>query len=197
LKITLTALRIYQKKLGNTDKIKEVILYEYSRRKQTYSGFIGGIKMIKLKMPAKKLKRKMYNLILDNQSEDIKLLLFKKGQSIPSLYDEIGPLLKNNKLHIAESTFKNMLMESSTQTCDWEKRLKVVNLIFEYLDPEKISAAYESIKLLRDKKIRSIMKLLQSDYKDKKEYLPEEVLKHEMDNLPEDMRTYWETWKKD
>ena len=53
--------------------------------------------MIKLRMPAKKLEKKMYNLILDNQSEDIKLLLYKKGQSIPSLYDEINPLLKRKK----------------------------------------------------------------------------------------------------
>ena len=83
--------------------------------------------MIKLKMPAKKLKRKMYNLILDNQSEEIKLLLFKKGQSIPSLYDEIKPLLKHNKVHISQSTFKNMLMESSTQRYSWKKRLKVIN----------------------------------------------------------------------
>ena len=89
--------------------------------------------MIQLKMPAKKLKKKMYNLILDNQAEEIKLLLFKKGQSISSLYDEIDQMLKQEKIHIAESTFKNMLMESSTQSCDWEKRLKVINLIFEYL----------------------------------------------------------------
>jgi hypothetical protein len=30
-----------------------------------------------------------------------------------------------------------------------------------------------------------------SDYKDKKEYFPEEVLEHEMENLPDDMKTYW------
>jgi hypothetical protein len=153
--------------------------------------------MITLKMPAKKLKKKMYNLILDNQSEDIKLLLFKKGQSIPSLYDEINPLLKRKKIHISESTFKNMLMDSNAQSCDWEKRLKVINLIFEYLDSEKINAAYESVRLIRDKKIRSIMKLLKSDYKDKREYLPEEVFIHEMENLPKDMKTYWESWKEE
>ena len=153
--------------------------------------------MIKLKIPSKKLKKKMYNLILDNQSEDIKLLLYKKGQSIPSLYEEINPLLKKNKVHISKSTFKNMLMDSSTQRCDWEIRLKVISLIFEYLDSEKINAAYEGVKLLRDKKIRSIMELLKSDYKDKREYLPEEIFIHEMEDLPADMKKYWEPWKKD
>ena len=146
-------------------------------------------------MPAKKLKKKMYNLILDNQSEDIKLLLFKKKQTIPNLYAEINPLLKNNKVHISQSTFKNMLMRSSTQRCDWEIRLKVINLIYEYLDSEKINAAYEGIRLIRDKKIRSIMKLLKSDYKDKREYLPEEIFIHEMEDLPADMKKYWESWK--
>ena len=29
-------------------------------------------------------------------------------------------------------------MESISQSCDWEKRLKVINLIFEYLDPRKL-----------------------------------------------------------
>ena len=139
----------------------------------------------------------MYNLILDNQSEDIKLLLYKKGQSIPSLYDEINPLLKRKKIHISESHFKNMLMESISQSCDWENRFKVIKLIFEYLNPEKINAAYECIKLSRVKEIRSIMGLLKSDHKDKREYLPEEVLRHEIENLPEDMKTYWETWKKE
>ena len=86
-------------------------------------------------------------------------------------------------------------MKSSTQRCDWEKRLKVIHLIFEYLDSEKINAFYEGIKFLRDKKIRSIMELLKSDYKDKKEYLSEEVLKHAVENLPEDMKKYWETWR--
>jgi len=151
--------------------------------------------MIQLKMPAKKLKKKMYNLILDNQAEEIKLLLFKKGQSISSLYDEIDQMLKQEKIHIAESTFKNMLMESSTQSCDWEKRLKVINLIFYYLDSDKINAAYESVKLSKEKEIRSIMGLLKSDYKDKREYLPEEVFIHEMENLPKDMMVYWESWK--
>ena len=116
---------------------------------------------------------------------------------IPSLYDEIDPILKQEKIHIAESTFKNMLMESSTQSCDLEKRLKVINLIFEYLNPEKINATYEGVKLAREKEIRSIMGLLKSDYRDKREYLPEETFLYEMENLPKDMKTYWESWKKD
>ncbi|MEJ2284447.1 MAG: hypothetical protein P8X85_12715, partial [Desulfobacterales bacterium] len=95
------------------------------------------------------------------------------------------------------STFKNMLMKSSTQRCDWEIRLKVIDLIFEYLDPEKINAAYVGVRLLRDKKIRSIMELLKSDYKDKREYLPEEIFIHEMENLPEEMKKYWESWKEE
>jgi hypothetical protein len=85
--------------------------------------------MIELKMPVRKLIKKMNSLILDNQSEDVKLLLFKKGQSIPSLYDEINPLLKSKKVHISQSTFKNMLMEFSGQSYDWEKRLKVIAVI--------------------------------------------------------------------
>ena len=158
--------------------------------------------MIELKIPSNKLKRTMYNLILDNQAEEIKLLLFKMRQTIPSLYKSIPtlykkmkPLMEHNKVFISESTFKNMLMESRSQRCDLEKRLTVINLIFEYLDPEKINAIYENKKLLREKKIRSIMELLKSDYKDKKEYLPEEVLRHELENLPEEMKTYWEDWR--
>jgi hypothetical protein len=155
--------------------------------------------MIQLKIPMRRLKKKMHNMILDNQSEDIKLLLFKKGQSIPSLYEEINPLLEKNKVHISKSTFKNMLMDSSTQRCDWEIRLKVINLIFEYLDSEKINAAYEGVKLLRDKKIRSIMELLKSDYIDCNEFFPEDILRHSEETLPSDMKTKWEdsTNKKD
>ena len=65
----------------------------------------------------------------------------------------------------------------------------------EYLDPEKINAAYEGIKLLREKKIRSIMEVLKSDYKDKKEYLPGEILQHAFEDLPKEMKTFWETWR--
>ena len=151
--------------------------------------------MIELKMPSSKLKKKMYNLILDNQAEEIKMLLYKKRQNIPSLYDETKSLMESNKVFISESTFKNMLMKASTQWCNLETRLKVISLIFEYLDNEKINAFYEGIKYLRDREIRSIMELLKSDYIDKKEYLPEEVLRHEIENLPKDMRTYWETWR--
>jgi len=45
--------------------------------------------MKELKAPKKYLVKKMNNLILDNQSAEIKLLLFKKGQSIPKLYRSI------------------------------------------------------------------------------------------------------------
>ncbi len=50
--------------------------------------------MKELRVPKKKLMKKMYNLILDNQAEEIKLLLFKKGQSIPSLYYDMSSLLE-------------------------------------------------------------------------------------------------------
>jgi hypothetical protein len=153
--------------------------------------------MSKLKIPKSKLKKQMYNLIMDNYAKDIKLLLFKIGQSIPTLYRNMTPVMEQNKVFISQSTFKNMLMDSNTQSYNWEKRLKVINLIFEYLDSGKINAAYEGVRLMRDKKIRSIMELLKSDYKDKKEYLPEEVFIHEMENLPKDMKTYWESWEKD
>ena len=148
-------------------------------------------------VPKIKLMKKMNNLILDNQSEEIKLLLFKRGQSIPSLYNDINFLLKHNKIHISKSTFKNMLMDSSTQQYKWETRLKVISVIYEYLNPENINAEYEGIKLDRDKKIRSLMKLLEADYKDKREYLPIEVLRHAMENIPDDMKTYWESWREE
>ena len=151
--------------------------------------------MIELKIPSSKLKKIMYNLILDNQSKDIKLLLFKIGRSIPTLYKNMKPIMESNKVFISQSTFKNMLMDSSTQNCNLETRLKVINLIYEYLDPEKINAAYEGIKLLREKKIRLIMEVLKSDYKDKKEYLPGDVLQHAFENLPKKMKTFWETWR--
>ena len=48
-------------------------------------------------------------------------------------------------------------------------------MIFEYLDSGNINAAYEGVKLARDKEIRSIMGLLKSDYRDKGEYLSEEI----------------------
>jgi hypothetical protein len=150
--------------------------------------------MIRLKKPSWMLEKDMYNLILDNQAEEIKLLLYKAGYSIPNLYDEIKPLLNRNKIFISQSTFKNMLMDSDTQRCNLENRLKVISLIFEYLDPEKINALYESIKLERDKKIRSIMNILKSDHIDSYEYFPEEILIHESSNIPKNMKTYWESW---
>ena len=151
--------------------------------------------MKKLRMPRHKLIKKMNNFILDNQAEDIKLLLFKKGQSIPSLYDDIKFLLEKKKIHISESTFKNMLMDSDKQKYDWVKRLKVINLIFEYVDLQNIESDYANAKLSRSKKIRSIMELLKSDYEDTKDYDPIEIIMHEIDNLPEGMKTYWEDWR--
>ena len=151
--------------------------------------------MKKLKIPKHKLIKKMNNLILDNQAEDIKLLLFKKGQSISSLYMEMNFLLKHGRVHIAESTFKNMLMDSSCQGYKWEKRLKVINLIFKYLNPENIESEYAGEKLSRNKRIRAIMELLKSNYEDIKDYDLIEVIMHEMDNLPEGMKTYWDDWR--
>jgi hypothetical protein len=151
--------------------------------------------MKELRIPKKKLIKKMYNLILDNQAEEIKLLLFKKGQSIPSLYYDMSSLLDKNKVYISKATFKNLLMDSRSQNYDWETRLKVINLILEYLNPGNIEAAYEMEKQERNKKVRAIMEVLKGDYKDKKEYLPLETLMHEYESLPEDMKTYWESWR--
>jgi len=153
--------------------------------------------MRELIIPKSKLKKQMYNLIMDNYGKDIKLLLFKIGQSIPTLYRNMTPVMEQNKVFISQSTFKNMLMDSCAQRYNLETRLKVINLIFEYLDSEKINAAYEGVRLMRDKKIRSIMALLKADYKDKKEYLPEENFIHEMEDLPADMKKYWESWKEE
>jgi hypothetical protein len=149
--------------------------------------------MKELKAPKKKLIKKMYNLILDNHAEDIKLLLFKKGQSIPSLYRNMSSLMEMNKVYISESTFKNLLMDSRCQRYDWETRLKVINLILDYLNPGNVEAAYEMVKQERNRKVRAIMEILKSDYKDKKEYLPLETLMHEYESLPDDMKTYWES----
>jgi hypothetical protein len=151
--------------------------------------------MKELRVPKKKLMKKMYNLILDNHAEEIKLLLFKKGQSIPSLYCDISSLLNKNKVYISKATFKNLLMDSRNQNYDWETRLKVINLILEYLNPGNIEAVYEMVKQERNKKVRAIMEILKGDFKDKKEYLPFETLMHEYESLPEDMKTYWESWR--
>lgn len=149
--------------------------------------------MKELRVPKKKLIKKMYNLILDNHAEDIKLLLFKKGQSIPSLYRNMSSLLEKNKVYISEPTFKNLLMDSRNQRYDWETRLKVINLILEYLNPGNIEAVYEMVKQEKNKKVRAIMEVLKGDYIDKIEYLPLETLMHEYESLPEDMKTYMES----
>jgi hypothetical protein len=152
----------------------------------------GGLIMIKLNTPERILKRTMYNLILDNQCEEIRLLLFKRRKKIPTLYRQMKSLLESNKVFISESYFKSMLLDSSTQDCSLEKRLQVVNLVFEYLDAEKINAIYEGKKLFRERKIRSIMKVLEIDHIDRKEYHPDEVLMHAFENLPKDLKEYWE-----
>lgn len=151
--------------------------------------------MKELRVPKKKLMKKMYNFILDNHAEEIKLLLFKNGQSIPSLYYDMSSLLDKNKVYISKAKFKNLLMDSRNQNHDWETRLKVINLILEYLNPGNIEAAYEMVKQERNMKIRAIMDVLKGDYKDKKEYSSIETLMHEYETLPEDMKTYWESWR--
>ena len=147
--------------------------------------------MIKLNTPERKLKIKMYNLILDNQADEIKLLLFKRRMKIPALYRQMKSLLESNRVNISPSYFKSMLMNSDNQKCNLEIRLKVVNLVFEYLDAEKINAVYEGKKYLRERKIKSIMKLLEIDHIDRKEYHPDEVLMHAFENLPESVKDYW------
>ena len=149
--------------------------------------------MIKLNTPERILKKEMYDLILDNQCEEIKLLLFKRRKKIPTLYRQLKSLLESNKVFIGQSYFKSMLMDSSTQDCNWEKRLQVVNLVFEYLDAVKINAIYEGRKYSRERKIRSIMRLLEIDHIDREEYHPDEVLLNAIENLPKDLKEYWET----
>ena len=148
--------------------------------------------MAELKKPKKKYVKEMNNLILDNQASEIKMLLFKLKKTIPSLYRDIQSLLQKNKIHISQSTFKNMLMDSNNQNYDWEIRLKVINTIFEYINPEKIEVAYQVRKQIRNKRIRYIMELLESDGKDKREYQSIEVLLHKMENIPNDMKVFWE-----
>ena len=148
--------------------------------------------MIKLNTPERILKKTMYDLILDNMAEEIRLLLFKRRMKIPALFRQMKSLLENKKVFISESYFKSMILDSSTQDCNWEKRLQVVNLVFEYLDAEKINTIYEGKKLFREKKIRSIMKQLEIDHVDRKEYSPDETLMHAIKNLPKDIKEYWE-----
>lgn len=90
-----------------------------------------------------------------------------------------------------------MLMRSEKQNCDYEKRLKVIDIILEYLDPEKVEMVYLGNKYRRDKKIRAIMKVLESDYKDKREYTPIEILQYRMDNIPDEMKTYLDSLEVD
>ena len=127
-----------------------------------------------------------------NQCEEIRLLLFKLQVKIPDLYRSMKTLLESNKVFISQSYFKSMLMDSDYQKCNLDKRLEVVNLIFEYLDADKINAVYEGRKYKRERKIRSIMKILEIDHIDRKEYSPDEVLMHAYENLPESVKDYWE-----
>lgn len=153
--------------------------------------------MKELRAPKRYLTKKLNNLILDDQSAEIKMLLFKTGLSIPGLFRAIKKELEINGIHIAKSTFKNMLMRSEKQNCDYEKRLKVIDIILEYLDPEKVEMVYLGNKYRRDKKIRAIMKVLESDYKDKREYTPIEILQYRMDNIPDEMKTYLDSLEVD
>jgi hypothetical protein len=147
-----------------------------------------------LKVPKSKLKKIMYNLILDNQAREIKLLLFKLNKSIPSLYEDMQETLFHNNLEIAESTFKNMLMDSTKQRCNLDKRMKIIDLIVEHLDPDKIEIAYEGIKNIRNQEIRTIMAVLNSNYKDRREYTFEDTAYNRIFELPEDIDIKSEPW---
>jgi hypothetical protein len=151
--------------------------------------------MNELKIPRKKLIAKMYNLMLDNDAKDIKLMLCKKGQTIPELYHEIYDVLIDRNVKIKESTFKNLLMDSSGQQYSWITRLRVIRIILSYLDKDHIEAAYEGVKKLRQKQIHTIMEVLESDYKDKRQCKPFERFINEMECLPKCMETYWESWR--
>ena len=148
----------------------------------------------KLRVPRKILKNKMYNLILDNHAREIKLLLFKLNKSIPSLYEDMQETLFHNNLEIAESTFKNMLMDSTKQRCNLDKRIKLIDLIFEHLDPDKVEIAYEGVKNIRNQKIRAIMGVLKSDYKDRREYTYEDTAYNRIFELPEDIDLKSKPW---
>ena len=139
-----------------------------------------------IKVPKNILKKIMNNLILDNHAREIKLLLFKLNKSIPSLYEDMQETLYHNNLEIAESTFKNMLMDSTKQRCNIDNRMKLFDLIYEHLDPEKIEIAYAGVKNIRNQQIRAIMGALKSNYKDKRESTFEDTLYHRIFELPED-----------
>ena len=146
------------------------------------------------RVPKRKLKKKMYNLILDNHAREIKLLLFKLNKSIPSLYDDMKETLFNNNLAMAESTFKNMLMDSTKQRCNLDKRMKIIDLIYEHLDPDKIEIVYEGVKNLRNQEIRTIMAVLKSNYKDRREYTFEDTAYNRIFEIPEDIEIKSKPW---
>jgi len=150
-----------------------------------------------LKVPKRKLKKIMYNLILDNHAREIKLLLFKLNKSIPSLYYDMKETLFHEDLKMAESTFKNMLMDSTKQRCNLDKRMKLIDLIYEHLDPDKIEIAYEGVKNLRNQKIRTIMAVLKSNYKDRREYTFEDTAYNRILEFQEDIEIKSEPWYKE
>ena len=147
-----------------------------------------------LRIPKIKLIKKMNNLILDNHAREIKLLLFKLNKSIPSLYDDMQEILFHNNLKIAESTFKNMLMDSTKQRCNMDKRMKLIDLIYEHLDPDKVEIAYEGVKNIRNQKIRTIMAVLKSNKKDRREYTFEDTAYNRILEIPEDIEIKSEPW---
>ena len=116
------------------------------------------------------------------------------NKSIPSLYDDMQETLFNNNLKMAESTFKNMLMDSTKQRCNLDKRMKLIDLIFEHLDPDKVEIAYEGVKNIRNQKIRAIMGALESNYKDRREYTFEDTAYHRIFELPEDIDMKSKPW---
>ena len=58
--------------------------------------------------------------------------------------------------------------------------------------PKKLMRFMKVRNYLRERKIRSIMKLLEIDHIDRKEYSPDEILMHAIENLPKDIKEYWE-----
>jgi len=111
------------------------------------------------------------------------------NKSIPALYHDLKPKMEQKNIFIAQSTFKNFLSESGTQRCDLEKRIVVIDMITEYLDPEKIDLAYEGIKKIREMQIEYFEKLLRNGHKN--EFTPYEEIYNAIEKLPEYMKDFW------
>ena len=75
-----------------------------------------------------------------------------------------------------------------------DKRMKLIDLIYDHLDPDKIEIAYEGVKSIRNQQIRTIMGVLKSDYKDKREYTFEDTAYHRIFELPEDIDIKSKPW---